>query len=199
MPTKRSGVHESGGIPVADRRRHQRVPAHRRQSSGCPKPPDGAWAAASESRTGPPADEHRGGGPARGSTTPPARDPYGSARTAPPSIPSPPRPPARAPKSPNGRVAVGRGWGQIKRPKWGQVRRPKRRVLRAGGWRGGGDTRRRRRATRPVLETRGSHAVPSTWTQRHTSRACAHCGRRRAAKPTPSCPRRARALRLAAA
>src|SRR5439155_10557852 len=54
------------------------------------------------------------------------RDPYGSARTAPPSIPSPLRPPARAPKSPNGRVAIGRGWGQIKSPKWGQVRRPKR-------------------------------------------------------------------------
>ena len=52
----------------------------------------------------PPADAHRGGAPARGSTTPPAPGPYGSARTAPPSIPSPLRPPARAPKSPNGRA-----------------------------------------------------------------------------------------------
>jgi hypothetical protein len=89
-------------------------------------PEPSAAAAAKRAPAAPPADEHRGGGPARGSTNPPAADPYGSARTAPPSIPSPLRPPARAPKGPNGRVAVGRGWGQIKRPKWGQVRRPKR-------------------------------------------------------------------------
>src|SRR5207249_7567786 len=89
--------------------------------------PSAAAAAARRAPAAPPAGARRAGAPAPGSTVPPDRGPYGSARTAPPSIPSPLRPPARAPKSPNARHAVGQGWGQIKRPKWGQLRRPKRR------------------------------------------------------------------------
>jgi hypothetical protein len=65
---------------------------------------------------GPSADARRTCAPTRASTAPPTRGLCGSARTAPPWNPSLLRPPIRALKSTDPPVALGRKWGQIKRP-----------------------------------------------------------------------------------
>ena len=62
--------------------------------------------------------------PAHGSTDPPDHGLCGSARTAPLWNPSLPPPPLALQKlEPS--AALGRKWGQIKRPHWGQIRRPR--------------------------------------------------------------------------
>ena len=84
--------------------------------------PRGAFARAAAPRRalgGPSAGGRRGARRAPGSTGPHGHGRVGSARTAPPSIPSPLRPPSRLRWSSDGRVAVGRGWGQFKPPRWG--------------------------------------------------------------------------------
>lgn len=118
-----------------DRRSTRRRSARDTRPAPAPAdPPDACAPAAPRSQApdGPSAGAPRTCATTRATTGPRTRDPCESAKTAPPSIASFPQTSFEAEEGSEGRHAVGRRWGQIKRPQRGQIRRPQLRGPRGG-------------------------------------------------------------------